>query len=235
MAATKSIPNPFDRLTLDAGGDGQFTLAELAELGAAVFFLPGDTFLWALLTYAAPLGRLLGIGATDIGGVLSAFVSICVWLTAFIGLTIAYYYVRDLDRRATRTVQRVFTTVALRARIARAVLQQRWRTWRAARVPANRVDFPGDIELSAAQLAALRLHAELASGYTLSISEAARALGARTRATEDLLDGLNELGLLTRAFGGADGESAYTLSAAGKAFLIFRQLHNAAPSAARRR
>jgi DNA-binding MarR family transcriptional regulator len=199
-----------------------FNLADVAKL----FFLPGDTFIFALSTYAAPVARLLGISAADYGGVLAAFVSTCVWLAAFIALSIAYHSVLDFDRRATAGARRLAASALRHARMTRAVLRQRWRAWRAARGPANEIDFPGDIDLTATQRQALRLHAELGPGYALSVTEAARALGARRSATQDLLDGLQALGLLNRTLGGADGESAYTLSAAGKALLLFRQLND---------
>lgn len=226
MATTDKLPIPFARLTLDPNGDGQLTPADLGELFYNAFFLPGDAFIWALSTFASPVAEQLGVSVDDYGGFLAAFISACVWLTVFVEVVVAYQYVLELDRRVTRATVRVFRTATLYARIARAVLLQRWRAWRAARVKANRVDFPSEIELSAAELKALRLHAELASGYSLSVIETARALGLRNRAAQDLLDGLKEVGLLNRTLGGADGDSAYTLSEAGKALLIFRQMHN---------
>jgi len=224
MAATDRVLNPLDRLALDANGDGQLALADLFEWLSAAFFLPGDGLLLSLATHAAPLAQLLGIGTADYGGVLSALVSICVWFVAFMSANIAYHFVLDVDRRVTRATKRLVWTATLRVRLARARLLQRWRAWRAARTPANRADAATDVDLSAQQLAALRLHAELSAGYASSVSEVAHALGARSRTTEDLLDGLHELGLLRRTLGGADGESAYTLTAAGRALLLFRQL-----------
>ena len=225
MATTDEIPTPFARLTLDPDGDGRLTTSDLGEHFYNAFFLPGDAFIWALSTYASPVAKLLGIGVADYGGFLAALVSSCVWIAAFVEVVVVYQYVLEWDRRVTRATLRVFRTATLHARIAGTVLLQRWRAWRAARVPANRVDFPSELTLSAAQLQALRLHADLAPGYALSVGETARALGARHRAAQDLLDGLKEVGLLNRTLGGADGESAYTLSEAGKALLIFRQLH----------
>lgn len=226
MATTHEIPTPFARLTLDPDGDGRFTTSDLSEHFYNAFFLPGDAFIWALSTYASPLAKFLGIGVADYGGFLAALVSSFVWITVFVELVVVYQYVLEWDRRVTRAILRLFRTATLHVRIAGTVLLQRWRAWRAARVPANRVDFPSELTLSAAQLAALRLHAELRPGFALSVSETARALGARNRAAQDLLDGLKELGLLNRTLGGADGDSAYTLSEAGKALLVFRQLHS---------
>jgi DNA-binding MarR family transcriptional regulator len=224
MAATDSVPNPLNQMTLDANGDGQLTVGDLPESVGAAFFLPGDIFLWALSTYATPLARLLEISPADYGGVLSGFVSTCVWLASYVGLAVTYHFVRDVDRRLTRATTQLFVTIALRLRIARALLLQRWRALIATRTPSNGVDFAKDLDLSASQLRALRLHAELSAGYALSVGEVARALGAHSRATQDLLDGLKELGLLNRTIGGADDQSAYTLTAAGRALLLFRQI-----------
>jgi DNA-binding IclR family transcriptional regulator len=84
--------------------------------------------------------------------------------------------------------------------------------------------------LSATELRVLQLHAGLAAGYALSVSEVADALRARQHATRELLSGLKELGLLNRAIGGTDDETSYTLSAAGKALLAARTTRRRTPS-----
>lgn len=238
MATTDSPENPLDRwpfaqLTLDANGDGQFTFADVFERLWALLFLPGDLFLYVLSAYAAPLARWLELGPADYGGFVSGVLSTCVWFVALTIASITYHYVRDVDRRLTSATWRLIATARLRARIRYALLRQRWRAWFAARQPAKQATEVREVELSAPELRVLQLHAGLAAGYTLSVSEVAHALRARVYATHELLSGLKELGLLNRAMGGTDDETSYTLSAAGKALLAARATRRRAPTPAR--
>ena len=227
MATTDSPQNPLDRwpfsqLSLDANGDGQFTLTDIVERLWTLLFLPGDLVLFALFTYAGPFARWLGLGPSDFGGLVSAVISLCAWFIAFTIVSVAYLYVRDLDHRITGATRRLFATARLRVRISYALLRQRWRAWTAARRPVEQTTQVREVELSATELRVLQLHAALAAGYTLSVSEVAHALRARNYDTRALLNGLKELGLLNRALGGTDDETSYSLSAAGKAMLAAR-------------
>jgi hypothetical protein len=111
----------------------------------------------------------------------------------------------------------------LRLRIARTLLLQRWREWLARRAPSSSIEVRTDIDLSPIELEALRLHARLAAGFVLSVSEVADALRAPPRAVERLLGKLKDLGLLVRASCSADGESGYALSSGGRALLDFHE------------
>ncbi|MEO8464654.1 MAG: hypothetical protein ABI640_04880 [Gammaproteobacteria bacterium] len=238
MATIDSPENPLDRwpfaeLTLDANGDGEFALADVVERLWALFFLPGDLFLYALATYAAPVARWLEIGPADYRGFVSGVLSACAWFVALTATSITYHYIRDLDRRLSNATWRLIGTARLRARIRYALLRQRWRAWSAARQPAKPVAEVREVELSALELRVLQVHAGLAAGYTLSVSEVAHALRARVYSTHELLSGLKNLGLLNRALGGTDDEMSYTLSAAGKALLAARATRRRAPSASR--
>jgi DNA-binding MarR family transcriptional regulator len=163
--------------------------------------------------------------------VLSGVVSSCAWIAAFAALALAWKLIRDFDRRATRAARQLYSTVLLRARIARTLARQRVRGWLASTNPPNRAELATDIELSKAQLQALRIHLKLAPGYVLPVSEAATATGTRRHAMQDLLDGLQRLGLLERRLGAADDESAYRLTTAGTALLAFHKNHDQASAA----
>jgi len=235
MASPNSPESPLDRwplgeLTLDANGDGQFTFADAFERVWALLFLPGDLFLYVLSTHAAPVARWLELGPADYGGFVSGVLSACAWFIAYTIASIAYHYLRDVDRRVTGTVRRLFSTARLRVRISYALLHQRWRAWITARRPAEQVAQVREFELSATELRVLQLHAGLAAGYALSVSEVADALRARHDETRKLLSALKELGLLNRAIGGTDDETSYTLSSAGKALLAARATRRRTPS-----
>jgi DNA-binding MarR family transcriptional regulator len=190
-----------------------------------LFFLPGDLFIWAVTTHAAPLAGLAGVGPNDYGGVLSGCVSICAWVAAFLSTAIAIQAVVDFDRRLTSGTQRFFATVVLRLRIARTLARRRIVGWLASRrQPATDEVSANEIEISPAQLQALQLHVKLPPGCLLGVSEAASEASTRVSAMKDLLEGLHRLGLLGRSRGVADGEDAYALTRAGMALLVSRKL-----------
>jgi len=223
MSATGSA-SPFTRLAVDVDGNGTVSLAEVGRWLHSIVFLPGDAMLWLLSTRAAPVASALGLGSADYGGIVSAVLSCAFWLAAFIATIIACHTVAEVDRRITSAVRHGASAGALRLRIATALIRQRWRALCAGRKRADATDYASALELSPRQMAALRLHADLKPGYALSPSEVARALGARVRATEDLLAQLRELGLLHRGFCAAENGSAYTLTAAGRGLLVFHDL-----------
>ena len=222
MPEATEVPKP-TAFASDANAIGEVTLGNAADWLQHAFFLPGDWLLWAVATYAPPVARFLDIGAAEYGGVLSGFISTCTWLLALISVAITYQFIRDVDRKLTRSIVDFYDDARRRWRIATAVLRQRLRGAGRKRNVSSGVDFAEDIPLSERDLAALRLHSELRAGYALTVSDIARALRLRAAQTADLLDRLKTLGLLNRA-GGDDGESAYTLSSAGRALLMFRQL-----------
>jgi hypothetical protein len=222
---TDPSPGPLARLTFETGGGDRLTIANLVNDLRGLVFLPGDLFIWGLTTYAAPFARLLGVGSNDYGGVLSGFVSAGAWVVAFVAIAIAIQTIVDFDRRVTSAMQRLFATVALRVRIARTLARQRLRAWLASRgQPPNQEVIATEIEISSAQLQALRLHAKLAPGCLLAVSEAASEVGTRVSVMKELLEGLHRLGLLGRSRGVADGEDAYALTRAGMALLVSRKL-----------
>ena len=233
--AADSPHNPLERwslarFALDADGDGRLTPGDLAQHATALFFLPGDCALYVLATFAAPLGRALGFTPPEYGGVVSGVLSACTWFVAFALASIAWHGVLAVDRRLTNAVRASISGAQLRMRIGHALLRQRWRAWFGARAPAPRIEPVIGVDLSPVQLRVLQMYAGLAAGYTLSVAEVAGALRARAYSTRNLLNGLTELGLLNRAMGGADDETSYTLTAAGKAFLAHRATRHTAPA-----
>jgi hypothetical protein len=206
-------------MTLDANGDGQLTYTDVLERAWALFFLPGDLCLYVLSTRAAPLARWLELGPGDYHGFVSGVVSVCAWFVAFTMASIAYHYVLDVDRKVTSATRRLLATLALRVRIGHALLRQRWRTRLAARRTVERDAPVRAVELSVTEFKVLELHAGLAAGYSLSVTEVADTLRAHVHATREILNGLKELGLLNRAVGNTDHETTYTLSSAGRALL----------------
>jgi hypothetical protein len=172
-------------------------------------------------TYMPSVAHFLGLGPDDYGGVGSGLTSSVVWLAVFLLLVIVYSKIRELDRRLTRGVAVLYDDALRRARIWAAVLRQRFR--RRGKPPPATLELKEDLQLTAEELRALEAHAELEPGYALAVAECASQLRIPAHRAEVLLERLRGLGLLSGTLGG-DGQNAYTLSAAGRGYLVFRRL-----------
>ncbi len=213
---------PQGHFVADANGDGRVTVGDVGGWVEHAFFFPGDWALWALSRYAPPLGRFLEIDASDYGSLQSGVISAFAWGLLLLSIGVSSSYLRELDRRTTRSLAMVHAEVLRRVRIA--VLRFRERRQR-AREPANvDVEFSTRADLAPLELVILRLHADLAPGYALSVSDVAKALVKRSYEVTDTLEGLQKRGLLKRALAEDEGESTYSLSAAGRASLLLKQL-----------
>ena len=210
----------------DMNSDGQLTLTDVWLWAVQVFFLPGDGFIWLLLSYAPGLARFLEIGSDSYGGLFSAIVSVATWLFALVMIGALYSLVLDFDRALTRRIARVYGECLRRARVTRIWLGcQLWRLRQtlARRTRASESEIALDeIALDDLELEVLRSHALLAPGYVLSVSDLAASLDIRRAQAERLLVKLEQLTLLQRAFGAADGETGYRLSRPGHFLLMAR-------------
>lgn len=65
----------------------------------------------------------------------------------------------------------------------------------------------------------LELHARLAPGFALGVSDVAAELAVRIHEIRPALERLTRLKLLQSTVGGLDGETAFTVTAAGRAML----------------
>ena len=206
----------------DANGDGAATLADAEIWLQHVYFLPGDWLLWLLSAHLPSVAGLFGVGSSPAyGGLASGLVSGFAWLAIAVALIIGCTAVRDLDRRLTRAVSGSCEDVLRRARIAIAVFRSRLRRRKQGAVSQGAL--AENLTLTSEELKLLQAHLELPPGYALHVSDGARELGIRSHQAVTVFEKLAVLGLLTRTLGG-DGEAAYTLSAAGRGYLVFQQL-----------
>jgi DNA-binding MarR family transcriptional regulator len=208
----------------DVNGDGAFTISDVFLWLGEAFFLPGDWLIWTVGTYVRPVAGFLESGPNDYGGVLSGVVSALVWLGFFLVAIIVYGTVRDLDRALTSMIGRGFAEARRRVRLTFALLAYRLRRQRETGLKRAELDLSQEIELSAAELDVLRLHADLHQGYALSESEISSELELRRNRVEEVLSRLRKLGLLETTLGAGDGESAYRLTSAGRGLVVYRQL-----------
>jgi hypothetical protein len=196
----------------------------VAETGALVlpslmewFFLPGDWLIYLVASRIPWAAQLLQIGPADYGGALAGLLAWVSWLLLALAAIAATAAVRRFDRALTSGIAGVAIEVRRRIRMALAFARYR-RKRREVRTEPS-IDVGELPPLSRDELRALELHARLAPGFALAVSDVAEGLAARGYEVGGLLERLRQLNLLQTTVGGLDGEPAYTLTAAGRALL----------------
>jgi hypothetical protein len=210
MEPVSAPPNPFVAET------GMLVLPSLEEW----FFLPGDWIVYLLASRVPAAAEWLGLSAGDYGGTTAGFLAWICWIVLALAAIAATSALRRFDRALTGRI--IDAALELRRRLRMAIVIAKYRrNLRAQRTePSFEVgEEPG---LSRDELRVLELHAKLSPGFALSTSDVAHELGARGYEIRSALERLQKLKLLQATVGGLDGETAYTLSAAGRTLLQIR-------------
>jgi hypothetical protein len=183
------------------------------------FYLPGDWLIYWLSSRVPPLAELLGVGPADYGGAFAGLLSWLLWIAFAIALIAAAATVRRFDRAVTSGL--VDGVAELKRRIRMAVAFARYRRQR--KVVRKEPTFDGvEPRLSRDEERALELHARLAPGFALAVNDVAEELDVRVYEVRSVVERLQRLKLLQSTVGGLDGETAYTLTSAGRALLRLR-------------
>jgi hypothetical protein len=183
------------------------------------FYLPGDWLIYWLSSRVPPLAELLGVGPADYGGAFAGLLSWLLWIAFAIALIAAAATVRRFDRAVTSGL--VDGVAELKRRIRMAVAFARYRRQR--KVVRKEPTFDGEEpSLSRDEERALELHARLAPGFALAVNDVAEELDVRVYEVRSVVERLQRLKLLQSTVGGLDGETAYTLTSAGRALLRLR-------------
>ena len=199
----------------------------VAETGALMipsfedcFFLPGDWLIYLLSTRAAPIADMIGVGPADYGGTLAGFLAWFCWIALAVIAIVTTSAVRRFDRAVTHGVIDAAMGLRRRWRMALVFAEYR-RKLRAQRKKEPTIDVTEE-PLSRDELRVLQLHAKLSPGFALSTSEVANELHKAGHEIRGPLDRLLKLNLLRSTVGGIDGETAYTISPAGRTLLHAR-------------
>jgi hypothetical protein len=183
------------------------------------FYLPGDWLIYWLSSRVPPLAELLGVGPADYGGAFAGLLSWLLWIAFAIALIAGAATVRRFDRAVTSGL--VDGVAELKRRIRMAVAFARYRRQR--KVVRKEPTFDGEEpSLSRDEERALELHARLAPGFALAVNDVAEELDVRVYEVRSVVERLQRLKLLQSTVGGLDGETAYTLTSAGRALLRLR-------------
>lgn len=213
----ESIPTPPNPFVTDAGS---FVLPSPAEW----FFLPGDWLIYLLASRAPGVAAVLDVGPADYGGAFSGFLAWVFWVGAPIASIAAAHAVRRFDENVTRRI--AYAVAELKRRVRMAVAMARYRRLKKSSRQEPSFDVEELPRLKNDELRALALHAKLAPGFALTADDVAEELGRRNHEIRAVLERLQKLELLQATVGGLEGETAYTLTAAGRAAL---RLHHASP------
>jgi hypothetical protein len=205
-------PNPFVSET------GALVIPSFEEC----FFLPGDWIIYLLSRWAPPLAETLGIGPADYGGTLAGFIAWTCWIVLAIAAIATTSAVRRFDRALTGGIVDLGLELRRRMRMALvfAEYRRKLRAQRKRKEPT--IDVTEEPGLSRDELRVLELHARLSPGFALSTSDVAEELGTQGHEIRVALERLKKLNLLQATVGGYDGETAYTLSPAGRTLLQIR-------------
>jgi hypothetical protein len=210
MEPIAAPPNPFVAET------GSLVIPSFEEW----FFLPGDWLIYLLSRWAPRVAEMLGIGPADYGGTLAGFIAWICWIVLAIVAIAATSAVRRFDRALTSGV--LGLGVELRRRVRMALVFAQYRRKLRAQRKEPTIDVTEEPGLSRDELRVLELHAKLAPGFALSTRDVAEELGTRGHEIRAALERLRNLKLLQARVGGYDGETAYTLSPAGRTLLQIR-------------
>ncbi|HXS80439.1 MAG TPA: hypothetical protein VN818_09145 [Gammaproteobacteria bacterium] len=210
MEPITAPPNPFVAET------GSLVIPSFEEL----FFLPGDWFIYLLSSRAPPVAEMLGVSPADYGGTLAGFIAWTCWIVlAILGIATTSA-VRRFDRALTGGIVDLGLELRRRVRMVFVFAEYRRKVRTQRREPTiDVVEEPG---LSRDELRVLELHARLSPGFALSTRDVAEELGTRGHEIRVALERLQKLKLLNATVGGYDGETAYTLSPAGRTLLQIR-------------
>lgn len=211
MEPIPTPPNPF------VAADGRLTVPSLSEW----FFLPGDWLIYLLTSHAPALADILGISAADYGGRLAGFLAWVCWVALAIATIAAAAAVRRFDRALTSGIAAAAAGIKRRVRMAVAFARYRQQQRRKVRKEPT---FQGEEPtLSRNEVRALELHAKLAPGFALAVSDVVEELDVRAHEARAVLERLQRLNLVQSTVGGLDGDAAYTLTSSGRA--LARMLH----------
>jgi len=212
MEPITAPPNPFVAET------GSLVIPSFEEL----FFLPGDWFIYLLSSRAPPVAEMLGVSPADYGGTLAGFIAWTCWIVlAILGIATTSA-VRRFDRALTGGIVDLGLELRRRVRMVFVFAEYRRKVRTQRREPTiDVVEEPG---LSRDELRVLELHARLSPGFALSTRDVAEELGTRGHEIRVALERLQKLKLLNATVGGYDGETAYTLSPAGRTLLQIRHV-----------
>jgi len=197
-------------------------LHDLDKVMYDTFLLPGDFILSQFVAHAPTLALRLGIGGEGDGPIISAVLSLLVWLLLVV---VAWKFVRLLQNVA-RIVNAAIRTICFRTsngiRSVKTRLVCKFRQL-IPRRGSSGADTILEVQFDNLDLAVLRTSAALAPGFALSAPELAGQLTMRPAQVQRSLDKLRKYELVDSVIGSTDGFDNYRLTQSGAFFLAVWQ------------
>jgi hypothetical protein len=82
----------------DANGDGRITISDALSHLAQLFFLPGDSLIYAAIGFAPDLAGYLEFGGDSYRGWFSGVVSLLAWIAVLITYTLGSSWVESIGK-----------------------------------------------------------------------------------------------------------------------------------------
>ena len=220
-------PPPWKALVLDMNGDGQFTIGDAGPWLVHMFFLPGDSLLWLMVTYAPSMVRFFELSDSAFGGVESAGLSTGGWIIALLVFGNVHSMLVRIKCTVTSFLDGVFREISRRIRVARLLLSYRLRRL-TQRTEPTITETPQEVNLDDRDLQVLNVlshHDEKDSYSGLGIREIAQRLGVSSQEAQRTIDKLKKLTLLVNRM---DAHGSYQLTRPGEMFLLSRNMQSTA-------
>lgn len=209
---------------LDMNSDGRFTVSDAWLWAVQLFFVPGNSVLWLMLTYLPGFASFLELGSGSYNGLFTAIVSVAIWLFVIVMGGVLLGAVRNFDRALTAMFIRTYDELLRKLRVFRRWSYCQFQRLRAAMlIRRQRSSFDMDLDeldLDDLEIEVLRSHALLAPGFVMGVSELAGSLEIRRNQAQQLVEKLEKLTLLQRGFAESDGGTGYRLSQPGRFVLM---------------
>lgn len=208
------------RIGADANGDGRLSLTDAREWLVNILLLPGDVFVYLLVTYAPPVADFLELSANTSGGVVSITASVLIWLAAIVITGTVLGRIRDLDRSMTAWVAARYNEAWRQIRVLRRRIVG-WITLRSQRKHSDDESLIVDsLILKGLETAVLRCLSRIDDGAVLTTEEIAARVERPKRELQTALQRLAELELIKAGADKFSNRDGHCIATAGQMYLL---------------
>lgn len=207
------------RFSADANGDGRVSISDAGVLIVEILRLPGDAFVYLLVTYAPPVAEFLELRIDGNSGVVSITASILIWLAAIGVSGTLLHKMREIDRTLTAWIVAHYRE----ARRLTRILKRRIAAWISSRGGEARSDDSLVVEavsLAGIETAVLRCLSTIDDGAVLTADEIAAKLDRSRRELKPALNRLVELDFVKPDSDSVTDTVGLRIATAGQMYLL---------------
>ena len=185
-----------------------------------ILILPGNAFVYALVTYAPGIAGFLELSKDDYGGTVSISVAALVWFSAIFIAGTALTKLNELDRRMTARIAAFYHEFLRLIRILKRRLVTSF-AFRSSAPQSDRENLVVDtIDLVGAETSVLRCLSNIDDGAVLTIDEIAAKLDRPRREIKSIMQRLIELELIKPSNDSFTKKHGHRIATAGQMYLL---------------